>query len=80
MLDDLAEKHNMFVTMEENVIRGGFGEAISDYCMTKALPVFVKHVGIPDVFVEHGSVEKLKASLEMDAESISGKILSEVLL
>lgn len=54
MLDALAEKHNMIVTMEENVLRGGFGEAVSDYYMTKGLPVFVKHVGIPDVFVEHG--------------------------
>ncbi len=55
MLDMLSQKHNMIVTMEENVLRGGFGEAVADYYMTKGLPVFVKHVGIPDEFVEHGN-------------------------
>lgn len=80
MLDALAEKHNMIVTMEENVLRGGFGEAVSDYYMTKGLPVFVKHVGIPDVFVEHGNVAQLRTSMGMDAWAISAKILSEVLL
>ena len=80
MLDHLAEKHNMIVTMEENVIRGGFGEAVSDYYMTKGSAVYVKHVGIPDEFVEHGNVAQLKASLGMDAWAIAGKILSEVLL
>lgn len=80
MLDHLAEKHNMIVTMEENVIRGGFGEAVSDYYMTKGSAVYVKHVGIPDEFVEHGNVAQLKTSLGMDAWAIAGKILSEVLL
>lgn len=80
MLDFLAEKHNMIVTLEENVLRGGFGEAVSDYYMTKGLPVFVKHVGIPDVFVEHGNVAQLKTSMGMDPWAISAKILSEVLL
>ena len=80
MLDDLCEKHNMIVTMEENVLRGGFGEAVSDYYMTKGSPVCVRHVGIPDVYVEHGNVARLKQSIGMDAWAISSKILSEVLI
>lgn len=80
MLDALEQKHNMIVTMEENVLRGGFGEAVSDYYMLKGSAVYVKHVGIPDVFVEHGNVTQLKASMGMDAWNIAGKILSEVLL
>ena len=80
MLDDLCEKHNMIVTLEENVLRGGFGEAVSDYYMTKGSPVCVRHVGIPDVYVEHGNVALLKQSIGMDAWAISSKILSEVLI
>lgn len=80
MLDDLCEKHNMIVTLEENVLRGGFGEAVSDYYMTKGSPVCVRHVGIPDVYVEHGNVARLKQSIGMDAWAISSKILSEVLI
>ena len=80
MLDDLCEKHNMIVTLEENVLRGGFGEAVSDYYMIKGSPVGVRHVGIPDVYVEHGNVALLKQSIGMDAWAISSKILSEVLI
>ena len=80
MLDRLAEKHNMIVTLEENVLRGGFGEAVSDYYMIKGSAVYVKHVGIPDEFVEHGNVTQLKTSMGMDPWAISAKILSEVLL
>ena len=80
MLDMLSQKHNMIVTMEENVLRGGFGEAVADYYMTKGLPVFVKHVGIPDVFVEHGYVARLKQSMGMDPWAISANILNEVLV
>lgn len=80
MLDKLSEKHNMIVTMEENVLRGGFGEAVADYYMTKGLPVFVKHVGIPDEFVEHGNVAQLKQSMGMDPWAISTNILNEVLI
>ena len=80
MLDMLSQKHNMIVTMEENVLRGGFGEAVADYYMTKGLPVFVKHVGIPDEFVEHGNVARLKQSMGMDPWAISANILNEVLV
>ena len=80
MLDMLSQKHNMIVTMEENVLRGGFGEAVADYYMTKVLPVFVKHVGIPDEFVEHGNVARLKQSMGMDPWAISANILNEVLV
>ena len=80
MLDHLAEKHNMIVTMEENVLRGGFGEAVSDYYMIKGSAVYVKHVGIDDTFVEHGTVVQLKTSMGMDPWAISAKILAEVLL
>lgn len=80
MLDELANKHNMIVTLEENVLRGGFGEAVADYYMVKGSAVYVKHVGIPDEFVEHGNVTQLKTSMGMDPWAISAKILSEVLL
>ena len=80
MLDYLEKKHNMIITMEENVIRGGFGEAVSDYYMTKGSAVYVKHVGIPNEFVEHGNVTQLKTSMGMDPWAIAMKILSEVLL
>ena len=80
MLDQLEKKHNMIVTLEENVLRGGFGEAVADYYMVKGSAVYVKHVGIDDEFVEHGTVTQLKTSMGMDPWAISAKILSEVLV
>ena len=80
MLDQLEKKHNMIVTLEENVLRGGFGEAVADYYMVKGSAVYVKHVGIDDEFVEHGNVTQLKTSVGMDPWAVSAKILSEVLV
>ena len=80
MLDELAKTHKMIVTMEENVLRGGFGEAVADYCKVKDLPAKIRHIGIPDRFVEHGNVDRLKQSMGMDPQSIAESILTEELI
>lgn len=77
-LDRIGEDHRLVVTMEDNVIRGGFGEACSDYLHSIGSHVEVEHVGIPNVFVEHGTVEQLRKTLGMDAESIRDRILGKL--
>ncbi len=69
MLEYLAETHNLFVTIEENVIAGGFGSQVLDYVSQAGLPVKVLRMGILDQYVEHGNVEALrrKVGLEKDA-------------
>ena len=65
-LDRLSRDHQWIVTMEENVLKGGFGEACGDYLLAKHEDVRLIHVGVPDVYVEHGGVDQLKKTLHMD--------------
>ena len=48
MLTDLAKDHRLFVTIEENVIIGGFGEQVIEYASRSGLDVHVRNIGIPD--------------------------------
>ena len=75
-LDRLSRDHQWIVTMEENVLKGGFGEACGDYLLAKHQDVRLIHVGVPDVYVEHGGVDQLKKTLHMDADSIVERICS----
>ena len=75
-LDRLSREHQWIVTMEENVLKGGFGEACGDYLLAKHEDVRLIHVGVPDVYVEHGGVDQLKKTLHMDADSIVERICS----
>lgn len=75
-LDRLSRDHHWIVTMEENVLKGGFGETCGDYLLAKHEDVRLIHVGVPDVYVEHGGVDQLKKTLHMDADSIVERICS----
>lgn len=75
-LDRLSRDHQWIVTMEENVLKGGFGEVCGDYLLAKHEDVRLIHVGVPDVYVEHGGVDQLKKTLHMDADSIVERICS----
>ncbi len=70
-----AENHKVVVTMEENVLSGGYGERVRnafDLIDTKARLI---NIALPDEYVEHGSIDILKKELKIDAKSIAEKIL-----
>ncbi|SCY44087.1 1-deoxy-D-xylulose-5-phosphate synthase [Lachnospiraceae bacterium XBB2008] len=76
-LKGACASHHLIVTMEENVISGGFGEHVSTIMEEEGLikDTSVIHVGVPDTYVEHGSVDLLKKMIGLDAVSISERIL-----
>ena len=74
-LERVAASHDLIVTMEENVLSGGFGEACADALKVRGSRARMIHVGVPDVYVEHGSVAQLKKTLGMDADSVTARIL-----
>ena len=74
MLDSMAKDHEVIVTMEENVKSGGFGSAVVEYLHTAYPEVQVLSAALPDVFMEHGSPEKLKEKAGIDAGSIYNRI------
>ena len=77
MLDYLVENHRLLVTLEENVMQGGFGQRVMEY-MERCWPgVQVLCVALPDAYVEHGNVELLKEELGVDSASVTRKICRE---
>ena len=67
----LAAQHGRVLTVEENVVAGGFGSAVLELLADHDLfGVTVKRLGIPDVFVEHGTQDVLRKKYGLDAAGI----------
>ncbi len=77
VLDKLAENHSVIVTLEENVLRGGAGEEITAYIHAHYPAIRVINIGLPDTYVEHGSVSVLRATLGIDSDSIIERLRKE---
>ena len=74
-LDGIKNQYDMIVTMEENVVSGGFGEHVQAYLYDNGFKGKVLKIAVPDEFVRHGSVTLLFKELKMDAESIAERVL-----
>jgi 1-deoxy-D-xylulose-5-phosphate synthase len=73
---DLAGRIKNIVTVEENVLTGGFGSGVVSLLQESGRnDVKVKNIGIPDEFVEHGSQVILRAKYGLDAESIARQVM-----
>ncbi len=70
--------HDLIVTMEENVACGGYGEKVLAYMDGNGMQSRFLGIAVPDVFVEHGSVDLLKQEIGMDAEGIVERILHRI--
>ena len=78
VLGERAKSHQLLVTMEENVLNGGFGEHVGRYLNETIgqIPGFkLLHIAIPDGYVEHGNVDILKQELGIDSESVVNRIV-----
>lgn len=60
MICDIADEHELLVTLEENVYTGGFGEAVSRYTQMNGLNIRTLGIALPDDYIEHGNVDILK--------------------
>lgn len=72
MVSRLAERHRLIVTMEENVLQGGYGLAVTAFVHENYPEVKVLNIAIPDAYVEHGNVSILREGLGIDSDSIIG--------
>ncbi|MFJ5482100.1 1-deoxy-D-xylulose-5-phosphate synthase [Pectobacterium actinidiae] len=74
LLEELAQSHGTFVTLEENAVMGGAGSGVNEFLMAKRLAVSVLNIGLPDVFIPQGSQEEIRADLGLDAAGIERRI------
>ncbi|MCX8026639.1 MAG: 1-deoxy-D-xylulose-5-phosphate synthase [Thermodesulfovibrionales bacterium] len=71
LIIDKVKKIKRVVTIEENVLAGGFGSAVLEcLCDNAVFDVKVLRIGLPDVFIEHGSQKRLREIYGLDEESI----------
>jgi 1-deoxy-D-xylulose-5-phosphate synthase len=74
LIRELAHSHDVFVTVEENVIAGGAGSAVNNFLQAQRLLKPVLNIGLPDSFVEQGSREELLALCGLDAQGIIAQV------
>ena len=75
-LKDSVGNKKLLVTLEDNVISGGFGEKINNALSQEDVRII--NLGWPDCFVEHGSVSELKERYALDERSIAERIAKEL--
>ena len=71
---ELAKTHDVFVTVEENVIAGGAGAAVNEFLQAQKILMPVLNIGLPDAFVEQGSREQLLSLCGLDSAGILARI------
>lgn len=74
LVDQLAKEHKLIVTMEENVLQGGYGLQVTAYVHQHYPDVKVLNIALPDAYVEHGNVSILREMLGIDSDSVIRKI------
>lgn len=78
MICDIADEHELLVTLEENVYTGGFGEAVSRYTQMNGLNIRTLGIALPDDYIEHGNVDILKHEAGIDAEAVFDRIMETI--
>ena len=76
LLSEVATHFQNIVTVEDGVRAGGIGSAVLEWMNDNGFHPNVKRLGLPDSFVEHGTVAQLREIVGLDDRSIKEAILS----
>jgi 1-deoxy-D-xylulose-5-phosphate synthase len=72
LLREVALRIPLLVTLEDNVIIGGFGSAVAEFLAADGIPgVRLLPLGIPDRFIDHGTPQELQAELGLDSPGVA---------
>ena len=78
MIVECARTHSLIVTLEDNVLIGGFGSQVLECLASEGIEKEVLCLGIPDRFIHQGSVDKLREELGLDPEGVAESIRSKL--
>lgn len=70
VLHSIFTQFENIITIEDGVIKGGFGSAITEFAAQHRYHAAIKTLGIPDEFIEHGTVEELQQYCKIDVKSL----------
>ena len=74
LLDEIGRKYKEIVTVEDGARNGGFGSAVMEWLQDHGYQTKVKRIGLPDYFVEHGTIAELREIIGMDKTTIINTI------
>jgi 1-deoxy-D-xylulose-5-phosphate synthase len=70
LLHEIFTQFKTIITIEDGVIKGGFGSGIVEFGMANQYTATIKTLGIPDEFIEHGTVDELQHYCNIDVQSL----------
>ncbi|MFV0573461.1 MAG: 1-deoxy-D-xylulose-5-phosphate synthase [Xanthomarina gelatinilytica] len=71
LLHDICGNYDTIITVEDGCVNGGFGSAILEFASKHQYKNTFELLGIPDIFIEHGTIEELQMECHIDPISIS---------
>ena len=77
MINNLCKDHKLIVTVEENIISGGYGEHVLECVSRNRKDAHVINIGVNDTYIEHGNVDVLRKEAGIDPESVYKKTVEE---
>jgi 1-deoxy-D-xylulose-5-phosphate synthase len=75
LLHGIGKRFSRIITVENGVVKGGLGSAVLEFMADNGYTPRVRRMGIPDTFIEHGTIPELHRRCGLDAESIAREIL-----
>lgn len=78
LLTEIGEQFGKIITVEDGIRQGGMGSAVLEWMADHGFSPRIKRLGLPDDFVEHGTVDELRKVCELDNESLR-KVIEETL-
>ena len=76
MLHEIFATYEAIITIEDGIIKGGFGSAIVEFAFENEYPTKIKTLGVPDVFIEQGTIDELQQICKIDVKSIESLLAS----
>ena len=77
MLKEIGERFNRIITIEDGVRNGGLGSAVLEWMNDHGYHPAITRMGLPDEFVEHGTVQELRHIVGIDKEAILKELAKE---
>ena len=74
LLHDICQHYERLITLEDGCVQGGVGSAVLEWMNDHGYALPVTRMGIPDEFIEHGTVDELQHICHMDVDSIVAAI------
>ncbi len=80
LLRELAQRHRLLVTLEENAVAGGAGAGVAEALAALGITTPVLQLGLPDTFIEHGDPARMLTDCGLDAAGIEHTVRQRITL